>query len=151
MMRAVISLQGSQRRQITPITRFNVNCLMMLRGLTIGKEHDVAITVAGTQLCARVGEIKRLQVYDLLPNYDVAFSRRYCGSAAIQIRKRKQDQQRKWLYPRLMKGFTKTLCIVKCLQAMVAKRGLAVSAECTKRRRPAARCPLSASVRQHQK
>jgi hypothetical protein len=66
--------------------------LMRLKHLTPGQRRDVALTVAGTQICARVGEIKRLQVCDFLMDYDVAYSRRYQGSAAKRIRKRKQDR-----------------------------------------------------------
>ena len=65
---------------------------MRLKHLTPGQRRDVALTVAGTQICARVGEIKRLQVCDFLMDYDVAYSRRYQGSAAKRIRKCKQDR-----------------------------------------------------------
>ena len=140
-MRAVFALQGAPRQQITPITRNMMRRLMQLRELTPGQRRDVALTVAGTQLCARVGEIKRLQVCDFLKNFDLAYSRRYRGSAAMRIRKRKQDRERKGLYPRLLKGSTKTMCIVKRLRNMMTERRLAVSARCTKQERPAARCP----------
>jgi hypothetical protein len=140
-MRAVLALQGAPRRQITPITRKMMRRLMQLRKLTPGQRRDVTLTVAGTQLCARVGEIKRLQVCDFLENFDVAYSRRYRGSAAMRIRKRKQDRERKGLYPRLLKGSTKIMCIVKRLRSMMTERRLTVSIRCTKQERPAARCP----------
>jgi integrase len=140
-MKAVLSLQGSPRRQITPITRKMMTKLMLLRELTPGQERDVLITVTGTQLGARVGELKRLQVCDLLVDHDVPYSRRFRGSAAVRIRKRKQDQLRRGLYPRLAKGSTARLCVVRRLQRMMATRSLQVSDACTKAVRPAARCP----------
>jgi hypothetical protein len=140
-MRAVFALQGTPRRQITPISRSMMRKLMRLRNLSAAEKRDVTLTVAGTQLCARVGEIKRLQVCDFLKNYDLGFSRRYRGSAAIRIRKRKQDRERKGLYPRLLKGTTETLCIVRRLERLMRERGLHVSDKCTKAQRPAARCP----------
>ncbi len=115
--------------------------LMQLKHLTPGQRRDVALNVAGTQICARVGEIKRMQVCDFLMDYNVAYSRHYRGSAAMRIRKRKQDWSRKGLYPMLLKGSTRELCIVRRLRKMMAERGLEVSVECTKRRKPAARCP----------
>ncbi len=75
-MRAVLSLQGSPRRQITPIIRRMMTKLILLRKRTPGQERDVLITVTGTQLCARVGELKRLHVCDLLVDYNVPYSRR---------------------------------------------------------------------------
>jgi hypothetical protein len=61
-MRAVFALQGAPKRQITPITRRMMRRLMRLKHLTPGQRRDVALTVAGTQICARVGEIKRLRI-----------------------------------------------------------------------------------------
>ncbi len=58
--------------------------LMLLHQLTPGQERDALITVTGTQLCARVGELKRLKICYLLVNHDVAYSRRFCGSARQQ-------------------------------------------------------------------
>jgi hypothetical protein len=78
-MRAIFSLQGAPRRQITPITKQMMRALMNLRGLSPMQQRDVALTVAGTQLCARVGEMKRLQVCDFLLNYDLMYSTRYRG------------------------------------------------------------------------
>jgi hypothetical protein len=74
-MRAVLSLQGSPRRQITLVTRRMMKKLMLLRQLTPGQERDVLITVTGTQLCARVVELKRLQVCDLFVDRYVAYNR----------------------------------------------------------------------------
>jgi hypothetical protein len=119
IMRAVFSLQGSPRRQITPISRSLMRRMMRLENLTASEKRDVALTVAGTQMCARVGEIKRLQACDFLKDYDVSYSRRYRGSAALRIRKRKQDRERKGLYPRLFKGTKRSLCIVRRLEAMM--------------------------------
>ncbi len=71
----------------------------------------------------------------------MAFSRRYKGSAAVRIRKRKQDRRRQGLLPRLMKGSRPSLCIVRRIQDWMDQQGLVVSRHCTKKQRPAARCP----------
>ena len=114
---------------------------MRLTRLSPAQRRDVALTVTGTQMCARVGELKRPQVCDFLEDFDLAYSRRYRGSAAMRTRKRKQDRTRVGLYPRLLKGISRTVCIVRRLRKLMSERGLAVSALCTKGQRPAARCP----------
>ena len=59
----------------------------------------------------------------------------------MRVRKRKQDRRRLGLYPRLMQGSSPRYCVVQRIKDWIARRGLAISSECTKRRRPAARCP----------
>ena len=140
-MQAVCSLQGTPRRIVTPVTRSMMRKLLRMRNLTLGQQRDVALTVVGTQACCRVGEIKRFQVCDFLPDHDAAVSSRYVGSAALRIRKRKQDRRRRGLYPRLMKGTRPEYCAVQRIKDWIVSRGLAVSRACTKRERPAARCP----------
>jgi hypothetical protein len=51
------------------------------------QHRGVALTVAGTQLCARVGEMKRLQVCDFLLNYDLMYSTRYRGQPRCALGK----------------------------------------------------------------
>ena len=99
LMKAVGSLQRTPRQQIMPLSRRILWRLMRLKNLTPAQNRNVLITVLGTQLCCRVGELKRLQLCDFLMNFDLAFNIRYRGSAAFRIRKRKQDQLRRGLYP----------------------------------------------------
>jgi hypothetical protein len=140
MMKAVGSLQGTPRRQIMPLSRRMLRRLMRLKGLTSAQNRNVLVTVLGTQLCCRVGELKRLQICDFIPGFDAHFHPKYLGSAAFRIRKRKQDQLRRGLYPRVLAGSRSELCTVKRLQAMMRARGVQVAAECTKGAHPAARC-----------
>ena len=110
------------------------------RVLTSSQNRDVLVTVLGTQLRCLVGELKRLQICDFIPDFDARFHR---GSAAFRIRKRKQDQLRKALYPRVLPGSRSALCTVVTvlrLKAMTRAQGARVSAECTKGAHPAARC-----------
>ena len=82
-----------------------------------------------------------MQVYDsVLPDHDVAsrlFSRRYKGSATLRVRKRNQDRRRQGLYPRLMKGTRPQYCVVQRhgIKEWITRLYLAVSSDCTKRRR----------------
>ena len=141
LMKAVGSLQGTPRKQILPLKRSMLRRLMKLEGLTPAQNRNALITVLGTQLCCRVGEIKRLQVCDFLPGYDEQYSRRYKRAAAFRIRKRKQDQLRRGLYPRLLPGSTPRLCTIRRLSKMLRVGTRKLSPQCTKAKAPAARCP----------
>ena len=57
--------------------------------------------VLGTVACLRVGEVDQLQVCDLLWSHDAAWHSRYNNTLAVRVYKRKQDQERKGLYPRV--------------------------------------------------
>ena len=151
LMKAVGSLQGTPRRQIMPLTRRMLRRLLRLKGLTRAQNRNVLITVLGTQLCCRVGELKRLQVCDFLQGYDAQYSRRYKRAAAFRIRKRKQDQLRRGLYPRLLPGSTSELCTIRRVLQLLADDSKEISTSCTKEANPAARCrhcpPLFSSER----
>jgi hypothetical protein len=140
MMKAVGSLQGTPRRQIMPLSRRMLRRLMRLKGLTPAQNRNVLVTVLGTQLCCRVGELKRMQICDFLPGFDATFHPKYHGSAAFRIRKRKQDQLRRGLYPRVLPGSRSDLCTVQRLKAMLQAKGVRVAPDCTKGAHPAARC-----------
>ncbi len=141
-MKAVRSLQGTRRRQIMPLSRRILRRLIRLKGLSPAQNRNVLVKVLGTQLCCRVGELKRLQICDFLLNFDEVFDRRLRGSAAFRIRKSKQDQLRRRLYPRELPS--SELCTIRRFRAILQARGVrvtvSVSAECTKVAHPAARC-----------
>lgn len=140
MMKAVSSLRGAPKRLIHPLTKSHLRRMMRLKDLSLTQERDVVLTVTGTQLLCRVGEVSRLQVCDMLKDHDTAFSRQYRGSAAFRIRKRKQDQRRKGLYPRIAKGRRPQMCTVTRIERLLARNGSMVSPFCTKGQHPAARC-----------
>ena len=134
MARAVGSVRGQPSRLIFPIGTHHVRDLLELAGLTLTQRRDVFITVVGTTACLRVGEVSNIQICDCKFGHDAAWSPVYQGTMALRVYKRKQDQVRKGLYPRIGRAVTTRL------EAFVEELGLEVSDECTKDRSPGARC-----------
>lgn len=103
----------------------HVRDLLELAGLTLTQRRNVFITVVGTTACLRVGEVSNIQICDCKFGHDAAWSLVYQGTIALLVYKRKQDQVRKGLYPRLGRAVT------GLLEAFVEEVGLEVSDECT--------------------
>jgi integrase len=82
----------------------------------------------------RVSEVANLQLCDGHWDHDAQWSAQYDGTMAVGIYRRKQDQSRKGLYPRIGRAVTGRL------QAFVTELGLEESDECSKERAPGARC-----------
>ena len=106
---AAVSQQGDSSRAGDAdagslLTKSHLRRMLRLVNLSPAQERDVVLTVTGTQLLCRVGEVRRLAVCDMLKDHDTPFSRQDWGSTAFLIRKRKQDQRRIGLYPRIAKG-----------------------------------------------
>jgi hypothetical protein len=134
MARAVGSVRGQPSRLIFPIGVHHVQRLMELIGLTLTQKRDMLACVLGTVACLRVGEVENLQLCDLKWGHDAAWHADYEGSMAIGIYKRKQDQVRKGLFPRVGSAVTSRV------RAFVEELGLETSEECSKGRAPGARC-----------
>lgn len=81
------------------------------------------VTVLGTQLCCRVGELKRLKICNFLPGFDATFHPKYHCSAVFRLRKRKQAQLRRGLYPQVLPRSRPELCTVQRLKACCRPEG----------------------------
>ncbi len=101
MARAVGSVRGQPSRLIFPIGVHHVQRLMELAGLTLTQKRDMLVCVLGTVACLRVGEVENLQLCDLKWGHDAAWHTDYEGTMAVGVYKRKQDQVRKGLFPRV--------------------------------------------------
>ena len=134
LARAVGSVRGQPSRLIFPVGVHHVQRLLELAGLTLTQKRDMLICVLGTVACMRVEEISNVQVCDCRWNHDAQWSAAYEDTMALAIYKRKQDQVRKGLYPRIGKAVTRRV------RAFVEELGLEVSDECSKERSPGARC-----------
>jgi integrase len=101
------------------------------------------ICVLGTVGCMRVSEVAQLQVCDLHWGHDGAWHPQYTDTLAVGIYKRKQDQARKGLYPRV------GAAVASRLRAFTTRMELATTEECTKQRSPGARCRTCPPVFPH--
>lgn len=76
-MKAVFSLQGSQRT-IFPLNKGLLKRMLEAKDLTPAQNRNVVVTVLGTQLCCRVGDLRRFQLCDIFnKNRDPTCSRQY--------------------------------------------------------------------------
>ena len=96
------------------------------------------VTVLGTQLCCRVGELKRLKICNFLPGFDATFHPKYHCSAVFRLRKRKQAQLRRGLYPQVLPRSRPELCTVQRLKACCRPEGS--GSRQTKGAHPATKC-----------
>jgi integrase len=140
MARAVGSVKGLPSRLIFPIGQHHVQRLMELAGLTLTQRRDMLACVVGTVACLRVGEVANLQLCDGLWNHDASWHSQYTGTMALRVYKRKQDQVRKGLYPRLGRA------VAGRLRNLTNDLGMEVSGECSKQRLPGARCRACAPM-----
>ena len=134
MARVVESVRGQPSRLIFPIEVHHVQRLMELAGLTLTQKRDMLVCVLGTVSCLRVGEVENLQLCDLKRGHDAALHTNYEGSMAVGVFKRKQDQVRKGLFPRVGSAVTSRV------RAFVEELGLETSEECFKGRAPGHQC-----------
>jgi hypothetical protein len=134
LARAVGSVRGEPSRLIFPVGVHHIQRLVEMAGLTLTQRRNMLICVVGTVACMRVSEVANLQLCDVRWNHDAGWHAQYEGTMAIGIYKRKQDQTRKGLYPRVGRAVTSRL------QAFVEELGLEVSVDCSKGRMPGARC-----------
>ena len=103
--------------------------------------RNALATVVATIACLRPSEGAMLQVCDLWFDYDARAGGRYAvGTLAINILKRKNDQERRGHSPRLGRANHPDLDIVHQLKVYLRVAGLAVHQDCTKAQRPHARC-----------
>ena len=133
MARAVGSVKEFKlpSRLIFPIGQHHIQRMMELAGLTLTQRRDMLACVVGTVACMRVSEVANMQLCDELWNHDASWHSQYNGTMALRVYKRKQDQVRKGLYPRL--GRT----VAGRLRNLTNDLGLEVSGECSKQRLPA--------------
>ena len=134
-----------------PVQKEHIRRLLALHVTSLAVWRDLLITVVATLCCLRPGEVAALQVCDLLFDFDF-ISRglvAYQGTCAVHVRKRKNDQAAKGLYPRIGKTRESDLDVVFRLRNYLSHAALAVHAACDRAIHPAlkaARCRACSPV-----
>ena len=142
LMRTVGSLTGVPRQLKFPIQKSHIRAILLLPIASLCLLRDVLITALSTICCLRTAETIQLQVCDVWFDLDVARDIAYLGTLALNVRKRKQDQIRRGHHPRCGRSLDPRLDIVFRLQRFLTLANLHVLPGCTKRRMPAAICPV---------
>lgn len=140
MVQAVASVKGTPSPLIFPIGIHHIKAMLQLVGLSPAQTRDILACTLGTILCLRVNEVALLQICDVLWDYDAAWDPTFSGSAAVRVYRRKQDQRRKGLYPRIGKARFAAFDLVARLRTYAMRQNLSVSHNCTKSSNPGARC-----------
>jgi hypothetical protein len=93
-------------------------------------------------VCCRVVEVTDFQICDMLWELDAGYDASYAGTLAVHIYQRKQDTERKGLYPRIGIASRAEWDIDQRLRRHADRYGLLVTvdAQCTKKQHPCARC-----------
>ena len=107
---------------------------------TLAELRDELALVVATLACLRPVEGAALQVCDVRFDHDARAGEVYsCGTAALNVLRRKNDQMRKGHHPRLGRAEDPGLDPVHQLKVYMLAGGLEVSEHC-KMRNPHARC-----------
>lgn len=143
LSRGLQRFQGRQRRFVYPIHRSLVAALLRHRVSSWTHFRNILAAALSTLCCMRPCEGAALQSCDVFFDFDMDSGvPGYRGTAAINIKSRKNDQVRRGHHPRLGRPRSHLHDIVHQLRFFLEQTQLAPRAGCTKRANPHAHCPL---------
>jgi integrase len=117
---------GMPKRDKFFLLPMHIRCALQLPRDTLKHIRDVAMMVVGTMCALRCGELARLDVCDLLWDFDGV------DTLAILLWYRKNDGMKRGLFPRIGRGTTEATCPITLLKEYVQRTGLRPSKRCTK-------------------
>jgi hypothetical protein len=134
--------KGTQRLTKSPLYAKHLKDILCLRVGTFGSTRDQLAVALATVCALRPGEVTELQSCDVWYDFDCAVvsGALYKGTAAINVRFRKNDQAAKGHHPRVGKAADPRFDIVRKLKAYQREFRLENRAGCTKKDAPADRC-----------
>jgi hypothetical protein len=128
IMDTVAVAVGKQRRPLTPITKYHVERLLRLIGLSPAQERSVMMVLTGVVLAGRCEHVAQRRICDVLPGFDVDKGPDYAGGGAIFIKRQKQDRYGNGMYPRYSDG-----AFARRLERWIKKNRLTRQAGCEKK------------------
>ena len=143
LSRGLQRFQGRQRRFTYPIHRSLVAAILRQPVASFAQLRNCLAAVLTTTCCLRPSEGAALQSCDIFFDLDAASGLPgYAGTAAVNIKSRKNDQVRRGHHPRIGRTSCELHDLVHQLRHFMAKAGLAPRRGCAKRANPHARCPI---------
>lgn len=124
---------GVPRRDKLAITSTHLKAVLSLPRNTLRSFRDVSIVALGTICALRVSEITELDVCDLLFDFEP-------GTLAVRIKKRKNDQKRAGLWPRIGHASNAKFDVILLLRSWLLRAGLQVEQGCEKPQHPRSAC-----------
>jgi len=150
LQRCLNRFAGHQAAFKLPISKEWIHALLRSTVLDRAKLvplRNALATVVATIACLRPSEGAKLQVCDLWYDYDARAGLRYAkGTMALNIPKRKNDQERKGHAPRFGQATDPDLDVVHQLKTFLRVAGISVDPRCLKQQRPQARCKFCGPV-----
>jgi len=143
LAKCIARFAGKQSPMKYPVHRDMVVAILRSDPSTLVELRNGLATVVATLACLRPGEGAALQVCDLWLDFDARAGGRFAeGTAALNVMKRKNDQQRKGHHPRLGRSTDPALDVVHQLKVYMGAAELRVDGRCHKKRTPHARCSV---------
>jgi integrase len=126
-------LCGVPRRDKLAITSTHLKAILSSPRSSLRCLRDSAIVALGTVCALRVSEILELDVCDLLFDFEP-------GTLAVRVKKRKNDQKRAGLWPRVGRALNRQFDIISLCQTWLSRSGLRVHDMCEKAKHPRSSC-----------
>jgi hypothetical protein len=125
---ALVKGRGLPKGEKSLILPVHIRCIIQLPRDSLRHLRDTTLVVVGTICALRASEVSRLDVCDVLWDFDGP------GTLALLLWYRKNDGLKKGLFPRIGKGATTGTCPVRLVREYMERAGLAVDKGCTKGR-----------------
>ncbi len=125
---ALVKGRGLPKGEKSLILPVHIRCIIQLPRDSLRHLRDMTLVVVGTLCALRSSEIGRLDVCDVLWDFDGP------GTLALLLWYRKNDGLKRGLFPRIGKGAASGTCPVRLVKEYMDRAGLAVSKGCTKGR-----------------
>jgi hypothetical protein len=119
---------GLPKRDKFFILPIHIKCILQLGRTTLKELRDATIVVVGTVCALRAKEVTRLDVCDLLWEYDGV------DTLALLLWYRKNDGFKRGLNPRIGKGSLPETCPLMLIREYLRRSAIKVSSNCTKAR-----------------
>ena len=139
--------QGRQAELRYPVHKDVVAKMLRHRAVNLAGWRDRLAAVIATLCCLRPSEGARAQVCDFFPDFDKESGfPGWKGTAALNVRLRKNDQQRRGHWPRMGRSRDPDLDAVYQMKAWMRRAGLVVQTGCTRRTDPQGVCRACAPL-----
>ena len=134
--------KSRQRLPKSPLYANHIKAILRLRVSTFGATRDQLAVALATVCALRPGEVTELQTCDVWYDFDCAVvsGTLYQGTAALNVRFRKNDQAAKGHHPRVGKAADSRFDIICRLRAYQLAFQLENHPDCNKKAAPADRC-----------
>jgi len=132
-IKAFERLCGVPRRDKLAITATHLKSILLAPRSSLRDLRDTAIVALGTTCALRVSELSELDVCDLLFDFEP-------GVLAVRVKRRKNDQKRAGLWPRIAHAAKPEFDVVALLRVWLSRARLEVATNCEKSHHPRSPC-----------